>query len=81
MVDEASCPSCGLEAETILHRWWRCPALGAARHQAQVEDLARIGAARDYQPKCFWQNGLVLVAAVAVMGCMPWLAQIVVAAA
>ena len=56
----------GEEPETALHRWWRCPAFGAARRQAQVGDLASIGAARDFQPRCFWQNGVVPEEAVTV---------------
>ena len=53
LVEDASCARCGEEAETVLHRWWRRPALGAVRRQAQVRELANIGAGRDYQPRCF----------------------------
>ena len=48
LVGSARCPRCGEEDETALRRWWKCPALGPARHQAQVEDLAP-GAARGFQ--------------------------------
>ena len=58
LAEEAGCPRCGLEAETTLHRWWRCPALDATHHQAQVGDLVQLGAARDFQPRCYWQNGM-----------------------
>ena len=66
MVEHATCLRCGEEDETALHRWWKCPALAVARRQAQVDDLAREGLARDFQPRCLWQNGIVPSAAVAV---------------
>ena len=40
MAETAECPRCGIEPETVLHRWWRCPALDMARHQAEVGELA-----------------------------------------
>ena len=45
---------------------WGCPALAAARHQAQVADLAQLGAALNFQPLCFWLNGVMPEAEVAV---------------
>ena len=57
LVEHATCLRCGEEDETALHRWWKCPALAVARRQAQVDDLAREGLARDFQPRCLWQMG------------------------
>ena len=45
--------------ESAVHRWWRCPSLDLARHQAQVGDLALQVARCDFQPRCLWQNGLL----------------------
>ena len=63
----------GIEPETALHRWWRCPALDLARHQAQVGDLALRGAKCGYQPRCLWQNGILPTAATAVSASEPML--------
>ena len=74
-MDDAGCPCCGLDAETALHRWPRCPAREGTRHQAQVSDLAGIGAVLEYRPRCFWQNGVVPEASVALAASEPMLRQ------
>ena len=60
------CPRCGAPEESVLHRWWVCPAFAEARRQHGVEDLARQGAATGFTPACVWQLGLVPSAATAV---------------
>ena len=66
LADSPLCPHCRQEPETTLHRWWTCPAWSTQREEYGIADLAKIGAACQFHPICFWQNGILPQSAVSV---------------
>ena len=58
-VTDPVCPRCGAQEETVVHRWWLCPALDASRRKYGVADLAHQGERCGFQPACFWNLGVV----------------------